>query len=108
MKFKNYHFRYIYSGKLYLENDFKINVGLLIAADELCLDNLCSRAEVYLLNNYKESLERNFVLVQKIASQFNKFTKLFQFYKENFEQDPSLIFRANDFTMVKQETLLDL
>src|SRR5436189_3205507 len=98
MKLKNFHFRYIYSGIPYLENDFRTNVELLIAADELCLDNLCSCTEVYLLTNDKESLERNFVLVQKIASQFNKFTRLFQFYKENFEKDPSLIFRANDFT----------
>src|SRR5688572_2931910 len=103
MKFFNFHFRYIYSGNLYLENDFKTIVELLIAADELCLDNVCSRIEVYLLTNDKESLEYNFVLVQQVASQHNNFTKLFQFYKENFEQDPSLIFRAKDFTTIRQE-----
>ncbi|GES98335.1 BTB/POZ protein [Rhizophagus clarus] len=49
--------KYIYSNELELgNNDFKINVGLLIAADELYLHELCSFIEEYLLMNEELTL----------------------------------------------------
>ena len=98
----------MYSGELELEdNDVKTNVALLIAADELGLSDLCIYIENFLLNN-EELLRQNFVLIQKVANKFTQFTKLSQFYDNSFQRDPSLIFKANDFTTIKQEILLDI
>ena len=84
-----------------------MNVDLLIAADELCLGELCLNVENHLLKD-KKSLKSNFVLISQVANQFNNFTGLSQFYKDAFQQDPSLIFQADDFVTIKQEVLLDI
>ncbi|CAB4438101.1 unnamed protein product [Rhizophagus irregularis] len=74
--------KFIYSGKLKLENNnVKTNVALLIAADELCLN---------------------------ISNKFTQFINLSQFYNDTFQKDPSLIFKANDFTTIKKKILLDI
>ncbi|PKK62805.1 BTB-domain-containing protein [Rhizophagus irregularis] len=96
--------KYMYSGKLDLENDVKTNIAILIAADELCLNELCIYIEEYLLKN-EELLKQNLILIQDITSKFTQFKKLTQFYNK---QDDSLIFQANDFTSIKQEVLLDI
>ncbi|GBB86640.1 hypothetical protein RclHR1_13000002 [Rhizophagus clarus] len=100
--------KYIYSGKLELEeSDVKTNVALLIAADELCLSGLCIYIEKCLLKN-EELLKQNLVLIQDIANKFTQFVNLSQFYNETFQRDPSLIFKANDFTTIKRDVLLDI
>ncbi|GBC01084.1 hypothetical protein RclHR1_04060012 [Rhizophagus clarus] len=96
--------KYMYSGKLEFNDDVKTNIELLIAADELCLSDLCIHIEEHLLKN-EESLKQNFILIQDITSKFTQFKILSQFYKK---QDVSLIFKANDFTSIKQEILFDI
>ncbi len=101
-------FRYIYGGTINLTKQvIRTNVKLLIAADELCLNDLCLYIEDELLKD-KELLKHNFVLLNHVANQFNHFAKLSNFYRDSFQQDPSLIFNANDFTTIKQEVLLDI
>ena len=46
-------------------NNIKKNIDLLIATDELCLDDLRSNVELNLLKN-KELLKQDFVLIQPI------------------------------------------
>src|SRR4051794_13544843 len=97
----------MYCGKLELaNNDIKTNVALLIAADELCLNDLCIFIEEYLLRDEK-LLKQNFILIQNITNKFTQFTKLSQFYETAFRQDPTLIFKADDFITIKQEDLFD-
>ncbi|RGB29258.1 BTB/POZ domain-containing protein [Rhizophagus diaphanus] len=99
--------KYIYSDKLKLENnDFKINVDLLVAAYALRLNELCSFIENHLLMN-EELLKQNFVLIQTVADR-HKFTKLSKYYKSAYQQDPSLFFKANDFTDISKEFLLHI
>ena len=50
-------------------NNVKKNIDLLIATDELCLDDLRSNVELNLLKN-KELLKQNFVLIQRVTNQF--------------------------------------
>ncbi|UZO27798.1 uncharacterized protein OCT59_019985 [Rhizophagus irregularis] len=98
---------YIYSGKLELaNNDVKTNIALLIAADELCLNELCPYIENYLLND-KESLKSNFVLILQTVNKFEQFKKLAQLCKEAYQKDPSLVLRADDFVTIEQEYLLE-
>ncbi|RIA90992.1 hypothetical protein C1645_822662 [Glomus cerebriforme] len=92
--------------ELELENNsIIINVVFLITADELCFSDLCNFIEKYLLKD-EELLKKNFILIQNVAKYHSKFKKLSQFYKDTFEQDPSLIFKASDFTSIKKENLL--
>ncbi|CAI2182715.1 14572_t:CDS:2, partial [Funneliformis geosporum] len=99
---------YMYAGTINLtKQDTRTNIALLIAADELCLNDLCAYIEEDLLKN-KELLKQNFVLIHQIANQFSHFTKLFKFHQDTFQQDSSLIFKAKDFTTIKQDVLIDI
>ncbi|PKY51635.1 hypothetical protein RhiirA4_468789 [Rhizophagus irregularis] len=99
--------KYIYSDELKLENNnFKLNVDLLVAAYVLRLNELCSFIENHLLMN-EEFLKQNFVLIQNVADRY-KFTKLSNFYKSAYQRDPSLFFKANDFTDISKEFLLHI
>ncbi|CAG8578090.1 14208_t:CDS:2, partial [Funneliformis mosseae] len=99
---------YIYSSSIdFTNNDVKTNVATLIAADELCLNNLCDSIENYLLDN-KESLKKNFILIQNVVSQITQLNKLNRFCKIVTRNDAFIIFKADDFTTMKQEILIDL
>ncbi|CAB4440821.1 unnamed protein product [Rhizophagus irregularis] len=98
---------YIYSSIIDLTKyDIKTNVEVLIAADELCLYDLCSYIENELLKN-EALLKNNFILIHNVANKFNQFTNLLQFYRTNFQKDPNIILRTNDFTTIQKETLLN-
>ncbi|RGB28187.1 hypothetical protein C1646_819282 [Rhizophagus diaphanus] len=102
--------KYIYSGIIYPSNNFRTNVDLLIAADELCFVDLCSYIVEYIvekLKKDKEYLRRNFILIQQTATKLDHLTNLSQFYKDAFQQDPSLTFEAGDFITIDQKFLLD-
>ncbi|CAG8533882.1 17587_t:CDS:2 [Rhizophagus irregularis] len=79
---------------------------VLIAADELCLNEFCEHTEKFLLNN-EPLLKQNFILIQKTVNKLGQFEKLTQFYETSINDEPSLILRANDFITIQQETLLE-
>ncbi|PKY47724.1 hypothetical protein RhiirA4_463085, partial [Rhizophagus irregularis] len=99
--------KYIYVNNFKPENyDFKTNAELLIAADELCLNKLSNFIENYLLKK-EELLKQNFVFVlQDITNELNRFVRLSYFCNESFRNDPLIIFKAKDFTLIKQEVLI--
>ncbi|GES83608.1 BTB/POZ protein [Rhizophagus clarus] len=101
---------YIYSGTLNLSKNFITNVDLLIAADELLLEDLCSCIIENIVEKLqdKEYLSRNFASIQDATTKMDHFPRLSQSYKDAFQQDPSLIFKADDFVTVNQDFLLDL
>ncbi|CAB4446936.1 unnamed protein product [Rhizophagus irregularis] len=99
--------KFIYSGIFKLSDyDLKTNIAVLIAADELCLNEFCEHTEKFLLNN-EPLLKQNFILIQKTVNQLGQFEKLTQFYETSINDEPSLILRANDFITIQQETLLE-
>ena len=77
----------------------------MIATNALRLDDLRSHIEIYLVSD-EELLKSNFVLIQNVAENFGQFKLLSKFYKESYQQGPSLIFKANDFTTIKSKYLL--
>ncbi|RIA86040.1 hypothetical protein C1645_878923 [Glomus cerebriforme] len=99
--------KYIYRDIIEFGNNIKTNIDFLIAADELCLTDLCLAIEEKLLSN-KELLKRNFVTITLAVNQFDHFTNLLKFYKDALQEDPTLIFKADDFATIKREILLDL
>ncbi|PKC68234.1 hypothetical protein RhiirA1_534326 [Rhizophagus irregularis] len=100
-------FEILINGKLELANsDVKTIIALLIAADELCLNELCPHIEKYLLND-KESLKSNFVHILQTVNKFEQFKNLSVFCREACQKDPSLVLRADDFVTIEQEYLLE-
>ncbi|RGB29257.1 BTB/POZ protein [Rhizophagus diaphanus] len=100
--------KYIYGYKLELKNyNFNTNVELLIAADELCLNNLCIFIEEYLLEN-KILLKQNFILIHDTTTKRPHFEKLSKFCVFTLTHDPSIIFKTNDFIKIKREFLLNI
>ena len=74
----------------------------------MCLYDLCIFIEEYLLKDEK-SLKQNFILIRNITNnKFTQFTKLSQFYETAFQQDPTLIFKTDDFITIKKEDLFEL
>ncbi|CAG8476584.1 15650_t:CDS:2 [Rhizophagus irregularis] len=88
-------------------SDVKTNIALLIAADDLCLNDMCSAIEAKLLND-KELLKKNFVTITHAVNKFDHFTNLLQFYKNTLQEDPTIMLKANDFTTINREIFLDL
>ncbi|CAG8679012.1 15889_t:CDS:2 [Rhizophagus irregularis] len=80
--------------------------AILIAADELCLDELCSYIENFLLID-KESIKSNFNFILYTTNKFEQFIKLSQFCKESFQENPSLVLRADDFVTIEQEYFIE-
>lgn len=97
----------MYSGTIHFSNNFKTNVDLLIAADELRLEDLCSHTIEELFKD-KKSLESNFVLIQCTVRKLEHYTKLSQLYQDSIQQDPSLIFNTDDFITKDRSFLLDI
>ncbi|PKC74720.1 hypothetical protein RhiirA1_436740 [Rhizophagus irregularis] len=100
-------FKYIYSDIIDFTSDVKTNIALLIAADDLCLNDMCSAIETKLLND-KELLKKNFVTITHAVNKFDHFTNLLQFYKNTLQEDPTIMLKANDFTTINREIFLDL
>src|SRR5436190_1849825 len=86
--------------------DTRKNVELLIAADELLLNDLTLYIEERLIDD-EFSLKRNFVLIQKVVNELTQFTKLLQIYEKSVQQEPSLILRADDFETIQQDIFLN-
>ena len=70
-------------------------------------DDLCNFIEDYLLNDEK-LLVSNFALILNLKNKYQHFKKLSHFYENASQKDPSLIFKANDFTTIKRDLLLDI
>ena len=64
------HIRYMYSGKIDLsDHGVPTLLDLLVAADELILEDLIEYIQEYLLEQYSESMVENFTMVNQVAFQ---------------------------------------
>ncbi|RIA79353.1 BTB/POZ domain-containing protein [Glomus cerebriforme] len=101
--------KYIYNGTIDLtKNDLKTNIALLIAIGELHLNNLNSIISTHILKD-QVSLKKNLVLIQHVTTKYAQFTgRLSGFYKTTIRQDPSMIFKTDDFVTINKDVLLNL
>jgi hypothetical protein len=67
---------------------------------------LCSYIENYLFND-KESLKSNFILILFTTNKFEQFKELSKFCEETFQEDPSVVLKADDFTTTEQDYLIE-
>jgi hypothetical protein len=82
-------------------------LSVLTAADELCLIDIFDYVEDYLLQDL-DKLLTHFIQVQRFTTQHHHFTKLHAFCIKTIEQDPSIVFQHEEFSLITQETLISL
>jgi hypothetical protein len=106
---KYFHFRYIYGGRLSLENyDASDIIKILIAADELSLQELITHLQSFLIENKKTWMEQNFNLIYKTSFENNSFLELQNFCRELMSKEPEKIFNSIDFNSISKKSLMSL
>ncbi|GES93537.1 BTB/POZ protein [Rhizophagus clarus] len=100
---------YIYGGILSLnERDTSDFLKILIAADELHLQELIDYLQKYLIDNKSVWIEQHFGFTQKISSKSNNFLELQEFCTNLMAQFPEKIFKSFDFTSLSEKSLISL
>src|SRR6266498_4075453 len=104
-----FHFRYIYGGRLSLnEYDNSDIIKILAAASELSLQELITHLQSFLIENKKNWMEQNFNLIQQTSFENNSFLKLQNFCKELMSKEPEKIFKSIDFISISEKSLISL
>jgi hypothetical protein len=87
------YFRYIYGGKLSLEEYDNLDIiKILAAASELSLQELITYLQSFLIENKRNWMEQNFNLIYKISFEHESFLKLQNFCTEMMSKEPEKIF----------------
>ncbi|GBB83917.1 hypothetical protein RclHR1_10580005 [Rhizophagus clarus] len=98
--------RFIYCGNIELKNLQGPDVlKLLIAVDELNLQQLISHIQEYLINHQTEFLHQNPTGILETVYQHETFTDLWNFCLEKICEEPKILFNSDDFTNLKAPLL---
>ena len=81
---------------------------LLIAADELFLQELIDYLQKYLIENESEWVEQHFELIHRTSFQFNSLSELQRFCTDFMAKSPEKIFKSFDFTSLPEKSLVSL
>ncbi|KAG9306432.1 hypothetical protein G9A89_003542 [Geosiphon pyriformis] len=101
--------RYIYNGEIELdEYGVPIILELLVAAEELILEDLISHLEDYLIKQHEEELKENFLTSHETSYKHPSFKKLQAFFTEIAAINPAVIFNSQDFTSLDQNVLTSI
>ncbi|GBB83503.1 hypothetical protein RclHR1_10200010 [Rhizophagus clarus] len=102
--------KYIYTGTINLldkEQQGEL-LKLLVAADELELEELVEHIQEHIITNESEWLKKNIVHVQQTASKHKACGRLQAYCEKNISEDASLIFQSDDFTLIEETSLIAL
>ncbi|EXX58109.1 hypothetical protein GLOIN_2v841910 [Rhizophagus irregularis DAOM 181602=DAOM 197198] len=98
--------RFIYCGNIELKNLQGSEVlKLLIAVDELNLQQLLSYIQRYLIKHQTEFLQQNPTGILEIIYQHETFTDLWNFCLEKICEEPKILFNSNKFIDLKASLL---
>ncbi|EXX52051.1 uncharacterized protein OCT59_021105 [Rhizophagus irregularis] len=101
--------RYIYGGKLTLEEyDTSNIVKILVAASELGLQELIPNIQLFLIKSKTNWIEQNFNLIYRTSFENNSFSELQNFCTELMSKQPEKIFNSPDFTSISGKSLISL
>ncbi|GBC00030.1 hypothetical protein RclHR1_03710014 [Rhizophagus clarus] len=99
--------RYIYGGILSLnEQDTSEIFNVLLAADELLLQELVDHLQKYLIENKSEWMEQHFEFTHRTSFQFNSLIELQQFCTDFMVKSPEKIFKSLDFISISEKSLV--
>ncbi|GBC00022.1 hypothetical protein RclHR1_03710006 [Rhizophagus clarus] len=101
--------RYIYGGILSLNGkDTSDILNILVAADELHLQELVNYLQKYLIENNSEWLEQHFELIHRTSYQSKSLLELQEFCTNLMAESPEKIFKSFDFTSLPEKSLISL
>ncbi|GET00936.1 hypothetical protein GLOIN_2v1877698 [Rhizophagus clarus] len=101
--------KYIYGGILSLEEQDTSNIiKIMIAADELLLQEVVDYLQNYLIENEFEWMEQNFELIHQTSFQSNYLLELQQFCTVLMAKSPEKFFKSLNFTSFPEKSLVQL
>jgi hypothetical protein len=101
--------RYMYTGILDLKDQAVLDIlNLLVASDELLIEELVDFVQKYLIENQTEWLKDNFVNVLHTAYQLEGCKKLQNYCLESICEDPKPFFNSPEFLTLEKSILLEL
>ncbi|GBC27228.2 carbohydrate-binding module family 13 protein [Rhizophagus irregularis DAOM 181602=DAOM 197198] len=101
--------RYIYGGKLSLEEyDISDIIKILVAANELGLQELIPYLESFLIENKKNWIEQNINLIYQTSFGNNSFLKLQKYCTNLIIKEPNKIFNSSNFSLIPEKLLITL
>ena len=81
---------------------------VLLAANELHLQELVDNLQKYLIENYSEWMEQHFELIHQTSFQFDSLLEFRQFCTNFIAKSPEKIFKSLDFTSISEKSLVQL
>src|SRR5581483_5236070 len=104
-----FYFRYIYGGRLSLKEYYDSDIiKLLVAANELNLQELIIHLQSFLIENKKNWMKQNFNLIYQTSFENDSFLKLQNFCAELMSKEPEKIFKSIDFNSISEKCLISL
>ncbi|EXX51656.1 uncharacterized protein OCT59_002460 [Rhizophagus irregularis] len=101
--------RYIYGGRLSLkEYDTLDIIKILVAANELSLQELITHLQSFLIINKENWINQNFNLIYQTSFNNDTFLKLQNFCIELISKEPEKIFNSIDFNSISEKCLITL
>ncbi|CAB4436721.1 unnamed protein product [Rhizophagus irregularis] len=100
---------YIYGGVILLnEQEPSEILKILVAADQLLLQELIDYLQTYLIENKSEWMEQYFELIHQTGFQSNSLLELQQYCTNFMAKFPEKIFKSLDFTSLSEKSLISL
>ncbi|CAB4433088.1 unnamed protein product [Rhizophagus irregularis] len=101
--------KYIYTGELDLTKQSGENIlGLLVASDELLLEELFKHVRDYLIEKQTKWVDKNFVLVLNAVFRLDNCKKLQDYCLKSICENPFPFFSSKIFPSLNKEILFDL
>ncbi|GBB96610.1 hypothetical protein RclHR1_00280002 [Rhizophagus clarus] len=101
--------RYIYGGKISLmKYDILDIIKILVAANELNLQELIPHLQSFLIENKENWVEQNFNLIYQTSLENDSFLDLQMFCGELISKQPEKIFESPNFISISEKVLISL
>ncbi|CAB4440704.1 unnamed protein product [Rhizophagus irregularis] len=101
--------RYIYNGKLSLnEYDNSDIIQILIAANELSLQELIPYLQSFLIENKANWMEQNFNLIYQTSFENDSFSELQKYCTDLMTKEPIKIFNSLNFSSIPEKLLITI
>src|ERR1041385_2212766 len=99
--------RYLYSGKLYLEQyDISTIVRILVTSDELNLQELVVYLQSYLIESKSNWTKQNYNLIFRTSFENDSFLKLQQYCTDLMSEEPDKTLKSLNFSSIPEKLLI--
>ncbi|RGB42396.1 hypothetical protein C1646_751050 [Rhizophagus diaphanus] len=101
--------RYIYNGNLSLNDYDNLDIiQILIAANELSLQELIPYLQTFLIENKANWMEQNFNLIYQTSFENNSFSELQKYCTDLMTKEPIKIFNSLNFSSIPEKLLITI